>query len=210
MKYDLVLNGAILVSAANDFVPFVGAVGILNGRIVDVKEGMLPPSTARTWIDASGHILMPGLFNLHCHGDMTCARGFGDDRTLQEQNERFADTNWFRELLSEDDRADARLLTYAESLMAGTTFQMENMYWSLGLRSPGLMKEAGIRGAAAEDIRPDFRDADTFQDEESLRAFGVACEANGILPYIGSISEEDYSPERNARVQGLLQKLQLR
>ena len=210
MTYDTVLCGAILLSAANDFVPFIGSVGIYRGQIVDVKEGSLPPSTCREWIDASEHILMPGLFNLHCHGDMTCARGFGDGRTLLEQNEQFKDTVWFRSLLSDEERADSRLLTYAEALLAGTTFQMENMYWGLGARSPELMREAGIRGAAAEDIRPDFLEPDVFHSEEELRAFAAACEANGILPYIGSISEEDYAVERNEKIREILQRLQLR
>ena len=210
MKYDLVLSGAVIVSAANDFVPFIGSVGILNGQIADVREDSLPPSSCEEWIDASDRILMPGLMNLHCHGDMTSARGLGDDLTLQEQNERFADTVWFRTLLCDEERADARLLTYAESLLAGTTFQFENMYWSLGLRSPELMAKAGIKGAAVEDIRPDFMESDVFHTEEELRAFAACCGKNGILPYIGSISEEDYEPERNGRIRAMLQRLRLR
>ncbi|HHX36352.1 MAG TPA: hypothetical protein GX717_00045, partial [Clostridiaceae bacterium] len=105
---------------------------------------------APVWLDGGGQVVMPGLINGHCHGDMGLLRGFGDGLSLQEQNEAFADHNWFQKYLTDDDRVTGRQLTYAEALLSGTTFICENMYWSLGERAVDTMVESGIQGALAE------------------------------------------------------------
>ena len=109
MRYDTAINNAIILSDANRFVPFVGSVGVKDGRIARVSEERIPASECEKYVDGTDRILMPGLVNAHCHGDMTLARGMGDDMTLQEQNVRFADTNWFKSLITDEERADSRL-----------------------------------------------------------------------------------------------------
>ena len=139
MRFDVAVSGALILSAANGYAPFYGSVGVKDSRIAWVTEKTIAPSECDTWVDGTDRILMPGLVNAHCHGDMTLARGLGDDLTLLEQNQRFADTSWFYTLITDDDRYAARQLTYCEALLAGTTFQMENMYWGLGARSSDAM-----------------------------------------------------------------------
>lgn len=198
--YDIGISGAIIVSAHNSYRPFIGSVGVKDTRIIYVEEGMLAKEECEVWLDGNGKILMPGLVNGHCHGDMTLARGLGDDLTLLEQNEAFADTNWFYTLITDEDRYYSRQLTYCEALLSGTTFIMENMYWGLGENSIQAMNETGIRGALAEDIRIDFSRPDEFISDEFLTDFVAKCRKNGKIPVLGGISEEDYETKRLKRV----------
>ena len=143
---------------------------------------------------------MPGLVNCHCHGDMTLARGLGDDMTLGEQIQAFSSHNWFYEYISDDDRYYARQLAYCEALLSGVTFICENMYWSLGTRSIQAMRETGIKGALVEDIRLDFADSNSFVSDNALQEFSAACRENGMVPVIGLLAEENYETARLRKV----------
>ncbi|MCU6746067.1 amidohydrolase family protein [Faecalicatena acetigenes] len=206
MKYEMGISGAIIVSGHNGYEPFIGSVAIRGDRIEKVVTGSLEKEDCEEWIDGTGKILMPGLVNAHCHGDMTLARGLGDDLTLLEQNEKFADTEWFYTLISDEDRYYSRQLTYCEALLSGTTFIMENMYWGLGEDSVKAMVETGIKGALAEDIRVSFVRPDDFVSDAFLEAYGEVCQKNGILPILGGISEEDYKTERLKRILEIARK----
>lgn len=195
MKFDLGINNALVMTDHLDWQPTVLSVGIKEGRFAYVGENRIYPDDARTVLNLDQKILMPGLVNGHCHGDMTIVRGMGDGLTLQEQNEAFAEHNWFDRFLTEDDRFISRQLTYAEALRSGCTFILENMYWSLGLRAVDAMQLSGIRGALADDYRPDFRAADVAHDSSYLRRFADHCRTAGIVPVLGSVSEEDFAPD---------------
>lgn len=200
MKFDTGISNAVIVSAHNGYEPFIGSVGVAGTRIAIVREGGIDKSECECWIDGKGKILMPGLVNAHCHGDMTLARGLGDGMTLLEQNHAFADTGWFYTLIGDEDRFYSRQLTYCEALLSGTTFIMENMYWGLGKESVRAIKEVGIRGALAEDIRKDFMNPDLFMPDEYLEEFKDECIRAGIIPVLGTVSEEDYETERLKRI----------
>ena len=201
MIYDTGISEAIIVSAHNGYKPFTGSVAIKGDQIALVKEGRLNREECFGWIDGRGKILMPGLFNGHCHGDMTLERGLGDDLTLLEQNQKFADSNWFYKYITDEDRFYARQLTYCEALLSGTTFIMENMYWGLGEDSVRAMNETGIRGALAEDIRKDFSKPDEFVSEEFLDEYIRGCSESDKVAVLGSISEEDYDAARLSKIQ---------
>lgn len=210
MKFDIGIHQAVIVSAANGYEPFLGSVGVKDGRIAWVTPGKLEKSACERWIDGENRILMPGLVNAHCHGDMTLARGMGDDLTLLEQNRAFADTNWFYTLIDDDDRYASRQLTYCEALLSGTTFLMENMYWGLGRRSVDAMSETGIKGALAEDVRRDFAKPDLLLEDRELTAFRDACRERGLLAVAGGISEEDFEEERLVRIKDKTRRCGLR
>lgn len=203
MKYDVGISNAIIVSSHNGYEPFIGSIGVKETRITCVMHGEIEKEECEIWIDGTGKILMPGLVNGHCHGDMTLARGLGDDMTLLEQNHAFADTGWFYTLINDEDRFYSRQLTYCEALLSGTTFIMENMYWGLGKESVRAMKEVGIRGALAEDIRIDFMRPDEFVSGEFLDEYKKQCEEAGLIPVIGGISEEDYETKRLKRIRDI-------
>ncbi|MDR1482774.1 MAG: amidohydrolase family protein [Synergistaceae bacterium] len=206
MSLDLEIRGAVILSAHNRYVPFVGSVGIEDDRIAAVRENSLGAAGSRV-IEAGGRILMPGLINGHCHGDMTFARGLGDGMTLAEQISAFESTGWFYSLIDDDIRYMSRQLAYCEALLSGTTFMLENMYWSLGARSVKAMAETGIRGALAEDVRKDFASPDIMFDFEELMAFKSECEKSGIIPVIGGLSEEDFESGRVERVGDIVRRL---
>jgi 5-methylthioadenosine/S-adenosylhomocysteine deaminase len=64
---------------------------VLSGHSLLVKDGrivaLLPSGEADNWVSRErvhlpGHVLIPGLVNLHTHAAMTLLRGFADDLPL--------------------------------------------------------------------------------------------------------------------------------
>jgi 5-methylthioadenosine/S-adenosylhomocysteine deaminase len=190
--YTLGIDDVIIVSHNFGYAGFRGSVCVRDTLIAEVRHGPVSKDECAEWIDGGGKILMPGLVNCHCHGDMTLARGLGDDMTLLEQIKAFDSHNWFHEFISDDDRYYARQLAYCEALLAGTTFICENMYWSLGTRSVQAMNEVGIKGALVEDVRSDFSDSRSLLSDQALQEFSLSCREGGLVPVIGLPAEEDY------------------
>lgn len=195
MRFDLALNNALIMSPSKNWEPFIGSVGILNGRFTYVGETRITKDESREVLSLDNKVLMPGLVNGHIHGDMTLLRGLGDGLTLKEQNDAFAEHNWFYTYLSDEDRFVSRQLTYAEALLSGCTFILENMYWTLGDKSIDAIQSMGIRAALAEDFRPDFRDPKKTYSKEALKRFADLCRKEDIIPVLGSVSEEDFDPD---------------
>jgi len=194
------IDNVIIVSGNFGYEPFIGSVCVRDALIAEVRRRPVSKDECTEWIDGRGKLLMPGLVNCHCHGDMTLARGLGDDMTLREQIEAFRSHNWFYEYITDDDRYYARQLAYCEALLAGVTFICENTYWSLGNRAIQAMKETGIKGALVEDIRFNFADSDSLLSDNALQEFSAACRENGMVPVIGLPAEEDYETARLRKV----------
>ena len=203
--YTLAINNAVIVSRNYGYVPFIGSICVQDTDIAEIRRGPVSESECGEWIDGSNKILMPGLVNCHNHGDMTLARGLGDDLTLLEQIRAYSSHNWFYDFITDEERYNARQLAYCEALLCGTTFICENMYWGLGLRSIDAMKETGIKGALVEDIRFDFSNSDSFVADETLREFSAACKNAGLVPVIGLPAEEDFETERLQKIFAKLQ-----
>ena len=146
MRFDVAVSGALILSAANGYAPFYGSVGVKDSRIAWVTEKTIAPRDCDNWGVGQARYLEPGLVYRQIHGAMPLARGLGDDLTLLEQNQRFADTSWFYTLITDDDRYAARQLTYCEALLAGTTYQIQNNNTGLGARSTDAKAHIGIRG----------------------------------------------------------------
>jgi 5-methylthioadenosine/S-adenosylhomocysteine deaminase len=214
--YSLGIDNVIIVSGNFDYVPFRGSVCLDGAVIAQVCKticktaGSVPQAPREQcgeWIDGGGKILMPGLVNCHCHGDMTMARGLGDDMTLREQITVFSPHNWFYQFINDDDRYYSRQLGYCEALLAGTTFICENAYWSLGERAIGAMRETGIKGALVEDIRYDFSNSDSFFPARKLKEISAACRSADIIPVIGLMAEEDFETCRLRKAFELLRNI---
>ncbi|MDR0876406.1 MAG: amidohydrolase family protein, partial [Treponema sp.] len=213
-SYDLGIVNAIIVSANYGYTPFTGSVAVKDGRIAAVTRDRISNTECTRLIDGGGKILMPGLFNGHCHGDMTLGKGFGDGMTLGEQNDAFSDHHWFKKFITDEDRYFSRQLTYCEALLSGTTFLCENMYWSLGSLSAKAMAETGIRGALVEDLRLDFSSRDDADQGlmvpiPELRAFMDGCRKLGLVPVAGMPAEEDFETRRLLAAQEMLESLGL-
>lgn len=204
--FDTVIAGGVLISAHNRYRPMEGSIGIRDGRMEYVGPRELSKCDGHAYLDARGKIVMPGLVNGHCHGDMGFAKGGADNMTLAEQMKGFAAHNWFLDYITDEDRYYARQHTYAEALLSGTTMLMENMYWSLGRKSQQAFAEIGIRGALAEDVRYDFHKSDEFLTEEMLHGFTEACTVHGLVPVLGTLPEEEFSDDRLRKVEQLTKK----
>lgn len=204
--FDTVIAGGIIISAHDRYKPLAGSIGIRDGRIEYVGPRELTAGDGHAFLNACGKIVMPGLVNGHCHGDMGFAKGGADNTTLKEQMESFAAHNWFFDYITDDDRYYARQHTYAEAILSGTTMLMENMYWSLGLRSQQAFVEIGLRGALAEDVRYDFYKSDGFLTDEMIMDFTGECTAQGLVPVLGTLPEEEFSDWRLREVETLTKK----
>lgn len=194
--FDTVISGGLVVSAHNGYQVFHGSIGITDGKIDLVTGKLLEAEDAREYIDATDKIVMPGLINAHCHGDMAAARGLGDGMTLEEQMRIFGKYDWFYSVLTPEDRYYSRLHTYCEAMLSGTTTLVENMYWSLGNDSVKAFTVSGMRGAPAEDVRYDFMESDAFLTEEMLSGMVSYCRDAGCIPILGTLPEEEFSDQR--------------
>lgn len=198
-----------MLSAHNNYVPKRVSVGIIGDTVAAVLEDGSGIMDCEIYIDGRDRILMPGLFNGHCHGDMAFAKGLGDDMTLLEQNKKFASTNWFYSLIDNEDRYYSRQLTYCEALLSGTTFIAENMYWGLGKASVKAMSEIGIKGALVEDIRKDFSEPNLLISDDLIKEFIFHCEQAGIIPLLGLVSEEDFEDTLLGRIKKKVDRFDL-
>lgn len=195
MKYDLGINDVIILARDRGYQPFVGSVGVTKERISYIGTQKISKRDSHVLINGEKKVLMPGLINGHCHGDMTMARGLGENMTLWDQNEKFAAHQWFKNFTTVEDRFYSRQLTYVEALLNGTTFILENMYWDLGGRSVEAMSQTGIMGGLALDIRKDFSEPDVFIEDKIIEKFIAEAKKHDLIPVLGSVSEEDFQPE---------------
>ena len=69
MADDLIIhNGTIIDGSGGE--PFVGSVAVCDGRITQIRRGLLE-SAAKSTIDATGLYVTPGFIDIHSHSDFT-------------------------------------------------------------------------------------------------------------------------------------------
>ncbi|WP_295808391.1 amidohydrolase [uncultured Nitratireductor sp.] len=130
MTVDLVVRNAIVVSCDdNGTVLRDGGVAVTNGRITRVAASADledAAAQARTVIDGSGHILMPGLVNSHCHAADSLFRGLVEDLPLEPWLQKV----WTAEgaILNPQTSYLGSVLGFSELLLSGVTSVMD-MFW---------------------------------------------------------------------------------
>ena len=191
---DLLIKNAIVVTMEPECEPFIGSVGIQDGRFAIVTNEQIREE-ARETVDGTGKILFPGMINGHVHGDMTVLRGLGDDLTLLEQNHIYSSHRYFLKDLSLEELEASRELTYLEAIRSGTTFILEHEYTSLGTLSVDAMKRIGIKGGISDDLLDHYNKPGDTIPEDYYDRFIQMCRENGILPIISSASEEFFNLE---------------
>lgn len=127
MPHDLVVTNALLVACddAGTVLPN-GAVAVDGGRISRIGPAAEVGHDARALVDASGHLLMPGLVNCHCHGGDSLFRGLIENLPL----EPWLQGVWKAEtaILSPETVRLGATLAFAELLLGGVTTVMD-MFW---------------------------------------------------------------------------------
>lgn len=178
---DLIIRNATVVTCdAKGTVIANGGVAVENGRITRVAPSAeLAPlaANAKRVLDGSGHILMPGIVNTHCHAADSLFRGLVEDLAL----EPWLQTVWKAEgaILNPETSRLGSVLGFAELLLSGVTSVMD-MFWypaetvraarTVGIRvaTGGIFFDPpGVTGhdfagriAAAEDFFAEFEGSD--------------------------------------------------
>lgn len=164
---DILIEGGTVVTMDDAFsVVEDGAVAVTGTDIVAVgRRGDLHAEFAPTKrIDATGHVVFPGLVNAHTHAAMTLFRGIADDLPLEAW---LNDHIWPAEALFVDRDTVARGTTLAciEMLKGGVTTSLD-MYW-FPRECAGAARRVGFRLVAGGAL-VDFAGADGLTPGERL------------------------------------------
>ncbi|MDQ4078311.1 MAG: amidohydrolase [Chloroflexota bacterium] len=124
----LILHGLVVTMDAQDTVLEDGALAISGSKIVAVgrSSALRSQYSASSTIDASQHVVMPGLINAHTHLADILFRGLVEDLSLEEWLARL----WVAEkafVRPDTVRLGARL-AFAEMIRSGTTTALD-MFW---------------------------------------------------------------------------------
>lgn len=195
---DLVITNAIVVACDEaGTVIRDGGVAVAGGRIADIASSAeLAPlaADAKEVIDASGHILMPGIVNTHCHAGDSLFRGLVENLPL----EPWLQTVWKAEgaILNAETSRLGSVLGFAELLLSGVTTVMD-MFWYpaatvAAARSVGLRVSTGgiffdPAGVTALSIDQRVHEAERF--------FAAFAGADDVFPAVLPHGAYTVSPE---------------
>jgi 5-methylthioadenosine/S-adenosylhomocysteine deaminase len=149
---DLLITGGIVITMnAERPVLSPGAVAIADGRIraVDTPERLASEFRAADTIDATGHVVMPGLINTHTHAPMVMFRGLADDLALMEWLNTYIFPAEARTVSPEFVRAGTALAAL-EMIRSGTTTFVDMYYFEEEVAA--VAQQAGIRGVLGQTI----------------------------------------------------------
>lgn len=156
---DLVIANGMIVTMDPQRRVLKGASLVVEGdRIARVLRAGAPLPPARETIDARGHLVIPGLVNVHGHVPMVLFRGLADDMALME---------WLNDFIfpAEAKNVDAEfvywgtLLACVEMARSGTTTFSDMYYFEDAVARA--TEKAGLRGVLGQTIigfpAPDYK-----------------------------------------------------
>ena len=128
-----------------------GAIAI-DGRdivAVDTPEALAARFAPRESIDATGHVVLPGLVNTHTHAPMVLYRGLADDLALMEWLQKYIFPAEAKTVTPEFVRAGTRLAVL-EMIQSGTTTFADMYYFEEEIAA--VTSAAGLRGVLGQTI----------------------------------------------------------
>ncbi len=130
MQNLLIKNGKVLLFKQNDVLIKKQDILVQNGKIVRIESG-IEEKNGKV-IDATDHIVMPGMINTHSHIPMSIFRETTEGCKLYEWlNEKI----WPREeKLTKEDVYWASMLSYYEMIATGTTTINDQYFMSEEIR----------------------------------------------------------------------------
>lgn len=163
----LVVTGGIVVTMDERFrVLSPGAVAIDGSDIAAVGR---PAEIAAAYraaetIDASGHVVMPGLVNTHTHAPMVLYRGLADDLALMDWLQTYIFPAEAKTLSPAFVRVGTELAVL-EMIQSGTTTYADMYYFEEEIAR--VTRAAGLRGLLGQTII-EFPVADAKTPDEGL------------------------------------------
>jgi len=149
-RVDLVIAGGTIVTMDERLrVIEGGSLVVDGGNIVGVLGPDESPGPADDTIDASGHLVIPGLVNAHGHAAMTLLRGIADDLALLEWLENYifpAESN----NVSPEFVYIGTKLGCVEMARTGTTTYADMYYFEE--EAARATAEVGIRGVLGQSV----------------------------------------------------------
>ena len=159
---DLLIRGGTVVTMDREMrVLEGGSVAIRGDRIAQVLAAGEPLPEARQVVDATGHLVIPGLVNSHGHAPMVLLRGVADDMKLME---------WLNDFIfpAEAKNVDKEfvywgtLLAGIEMALGGTTTFTDMYYFEEEIARA--TDRIGLRGVLGQTIigfpAPDYPTTD--------------------------------------------------
>ncbi|EKF41406.1 amidohydrolase [Nitratireductor indicus C115] len=176
MTADLVIRNAIVVTCDEaGTVLRDGGLVVRGGRIARLGQSSeleQDAASAKTVVDAAGHILMPGLVNAHCHAADSLFRGLVEDLPLEPWLQKV----WQAEgaILNPRTSHLGSVLGCAELLLSGVTSVMD-MFW-YPVETVRAARKVGMRvstggfffdgpGVTGGDLQTRIADAEAFFEE---------------------------------------------
>lgn len=163
----LVLGGTIVTMDSNRQVIENGAVAIKDGQIVDVGNSntILKLYSAKSLLNATNKVVIPGLVNTHTHIPMVLFRGIADDMDLQDWLTNYIFPAEAKNVNEEFVRIGTRL-GLAELIKGGTTTYCDMYYFEDAIAEE--TAKVGVRAVLGETLI-DFPAPDNKTFEEALK-----------------------------------------
>jgi 5-methylthioadenosine/S-adenosylhomocysteine deaminase len=147
----IVANGIVVTVDAERRVLDRGSVAIAGASIVGVgpADQIAREFRARTTIDATGRVVMPGLINTHTHAPMVLYRGLGDDLALMDWLQKYIFPAEAKTVSPAFVRTGTNLAAL-EMIRSGTTTYVDMYYFEEEIARA--TRAAGLRGVLGQTI----------------------------------------------------------
>ena len=160
----VITGGTVVTMDAAGRVIENGAVAIQDEKIVavDRAEAIARAYPSAAIVDATGHVIMPGLVNTHGHAPMVLYRGLADDLALMDWLQQYIFPAEAKTVSPEFVRIGTRLAAL-EMIESGTTTYADMYYFEEEIAAA--TKAAGLRAVLGQTIiQFPVADAKTWQE----------------------------------------------
>ena len=147
----IVANATVVTMDGSGRVLDPGSVAVDGTRIVavDTPQAIATRFSASEVVDLRGHIVLPGLVNLHTHAPMVLYRGLADDLALMDWLQKYIFPAEAATVSPEFVRVGTRLAAL-EMVRSGTTLFADMYYFEEEVAAA--VKEVGMRGVLGQTI----------------------------------------------------------